>query len=512
MRSGDTGRGLFVFFRKHYNGDYSLARSYWINTFLLQGLVSLAGLALLGWLAQDAPARYGAAAALFLVVLGIVLAAWAIRGTWASSSKHVARGGRRGWANAAKVLLILSVVGTVLNLAKDAGALAEYWKVATGWQSGPAVTLQVRADGKSLLLRGGINDGTAEALAQALDAAPSVGTVVLHSAGGWVQQGKRLAEVIRVRKLNTYVEEECSSACTIAFLAGKERAAEPDARIGFHAFRSIGTNETRRKFDEMEATKIYRQAGLSPEFIDQLVKTPPEMMWYPPHGELLAEGVLTRTSLGGETARFASTSMTRGQLLAEFDKLPALKAMAAKYPQQYDAIVQSAWSTMQARRPDAEVMGAVRSELAKVSAALLPQADDATLLDFTVLLAEQTAALGEHHPKLCLELIFPTGKAMNLAALMPQELVQRELALLARMIETSSPQHAVRFSQGETTHLVLEVLSALSDQQMQLIVSPELRARAPADACQAVVAYLGALNRIPAERRARSIRAIYSSK
>ncbi|MGC5394069.1 hypothetical protein ACPXAZ_26190, partial [Escherichia coli] len=65
-------------------------------------------------------------------------------------------------------------------------------------------------------------------------------TVVLYSAGGWVREGKLVGEVIRRRRLNTYVEQECSSSCTLAFLAGRDRAMDPRAHIGFHTLYTVG--------------------------------------------------------------------------------------------------------------------------------------------------------------------------------------------------------------------------------------------------------------------------------
>jgi hypothetical protein len=44
--------GPLAFFRRHYNGDYSLARSYWLNTLLLSIFAPALGVMLLPWLAE----------------------------------------------------------------------------------------------------------------------------------------------------------------------------------------------------------------------------------------------------------------------------------------------------------------------------------------------------------------------------------------------------------------------------------------------------------------------------
>lgn len=504
--------GPFAFFRRHFNGDYSLGRSYWINTFLISLFAPLLGVLMLPWLVENFPARYGSAGVLLVTALGIVAWTWAISGTWASANKHVARGGKQGWASAAKVMIVLGVLRLFGEIGTMTGPLAEHWKVALGWQLGPEVSFQVRADGKSILLKGGINDGTAESLSKALEIAPSVTTVVLQSNGGWVRQGNMIAKVISDRGLNTYVEQECTSACTVAFLAGKERSGEPNAQIGFHSFRSVGVDGSAAEATDIAlAQETYRRAGLSPAFIAKVVATPHDKAWYPSHEELLTEGVFTRTSLGGETATLATSTPTREKLATEFGKIPAYAALAEKYPKEFNEIVEKAWAQVQARRPDGEIMEAARGQVGQLTSRLLPIVSDTTLLDFNILIAAQAEVLGKKSPEACVELIFPTGKPINMAALLPRELATQELELMSEMIRTSDPRNAMHVSKQESERVVQLALRSLTPDQIQLLVSEPLRTSSPQDACKAVITYLNALNSIPESDRARSLRAIYSS-
>lgn len=503
--------GPFAFFRKHFNGDYSLGRSYWVNTFLIQLFAPVLGVVLLPWLDENFPARYGSATVILLTAIGTVAWAWAISGTWSSAAKHVSRGGRQGWATAAKAMIVIGVLRMAGQLLGSSPALAEHWKVATGWQLGPAVTFQVRADGKSLLLKGGINDGTAEALEQALAGAPSVRTLVLDSSGGWVRQGTKIANVIAAHGLDTYVEQECSSACTIAFLAGKQRAGEPNARIGFHAFRSIGGDAgSANNGVASTARATYGLAGLSPAFISKVVSTPQSKMWYPLHSELLAEGVFTRESLGGENARFATNAATRENVATDFVKVPAFQALSVKYPEEYKALIDKAWAQLQAKRPDGEVMAVARGHITELTGRLIPIVDDQTLVDFNKLVADQAEALGKRSPAACIEMLFPTGQAINMAGLIPPDLGAREQEVLTNMIRTSDPRNSRHFSKPEKDEVTRRLLGTLTQDQIQLLVSAELRLKLPAEGCRAVTAYLNAMNAIPDGQRARAIRAIYS--
>ena len=306
IEKNDRYKGLFGFFKKHFNGDYSLARSFWVNTYLIQILATMFVILCGLWIRDNLPPRYSALAAIIATIVGTFLYVWSICGTWASAKKHTSRGGKEIWASIALALIILSALTGIGKIKDVYNSFKESWKVVTtGGQIGPKVSLQISADGKSIILKGAINDGLSESLLNALELAPSVKTVVLQSEGGWVSEGKKLSKVISDRGLNTYIEQECVSACTIAFLAGKERLAASGAKIGFHLFSSIGassSNDISNQIAFADVKEAYTHAGLSPEFIAKVISTPNDKIWYPSYAELMKNGVLTRVGAGVENS------------------------------------------------------------------------------------------------------------------------------------------------------------------------------------------------------------------
>ncbi|MBC7699560.1 hypothetical protein [Aquabacterium sp.] len=87
---------------------------------------------------------------------------------------------------------------------------------------------------------------------------------------------------------------------TLAFLAGHERTAADQARVGFHQARAIGEDRQRatrqhpagRSRPEEEA--LYMQAGVSAAFARKVVNVPFAQMWVPTRQELLDAQVLAR--------------------------------------------------------------------------------------------------------------------------------------------------------------------------------------------------------------------------
>ncbi|WP_050479083.1 hypothetical protein [Herbaspirillum rhizosphaerae] len=500
------------FLRRHLRGDYSLGRSYWLHMVVFAALLPrLLGI-LLGPIFTDQPARYGAAATLIVLVMGWVAWGWAAWGTWMSAGKHVQRGGKRFWANLARAMLVFGLIGTIGNAVRIHGALGEYLRTALGSQWGPETTFEVRADGRSILLKGGINDDTAERFVKVLDAAPGVRTVVLYSSGGWVTQGRRLAKIIAARGLDTYVEQDCASACTIAFLAGKSRAADPAAHIGFHAFHSLGGLDQKfaQSSDEKLARDTYGQAGLSPAFINRIVGTSHNSVWYPSHDELLQAGVLTRTSLGGETATLATAASTREKLEEEFKKSEVFDVLSVKYPADFNRIVDDAWKKAQDKRPDSEIIAAARTELNLMTERLLPTASDKSLMDFQHLLLERAEALRLQNSEACVATLFPGSQTAHARVSLPQELTDREVRFTAAMIRDSSPANRKNVSKEETQQTVRYLLASLTPGQQELLRSPPLRAASPGAACAMVIAYLKAIDIQPEALRKHTLRVLYS--
>lgn len=505
-------KGPLAFFRRHYNGDYSLARSYWVNTLLVSLFAPVVGIMLLPWLGEKFPARYGSVGFLFLTTVGIVAWFWAVAGTWASANKHVPRGGQSGWATAAKCMIVLGVLRMFGDVANMMPTLQEHIRVASGAQLGSNTKFEVRAGGGSVLLSGGINDGSAEQLDHVLQMAPTVTTVVFSSGGGWIREGQMLADVIRKRGLNTYVEDFCASACTIAFLAGKERAAAPAARIGFHGSRSVGSIGSIRSPEELAQLRaIYRGAGLPESFVLQAINTPHEKMWYPAHDVLLSAGVLTRRSMGGETAALSTTVRSKQTLVTEFKKIELFALLAERSPRDFDGLMEAAWTKMQQGATDAEITTAARAQLTATLPRFLPVASDETLVAYQMLMQEELEALRERDVTACVEMAFPSGQPMNVVGNLPPELTKRELVLMTKVLREADSTRALKPSKQAVERVAQRAVVGMTQEQLVVFSDEAARRHSPPLlSCNAAISFFAGLNAIPEEERGRALRVLYA--
>jgi hypothetical protein len=102
----------------------------------------------------------------------------------------------------------------------------------------------------------------------------------------------QIAEVIEARGLATIVSERCISACTFAFVGGRERIVAGNGALGFHASRSPSVLLQWLKDTDLE-DRFRKQRGLDDHFIARANAVPNHEIWYPTRDELLAARVVT---------------------------------------------------------------------------------------------------------------------------------------------------------------------------------------------------------------------------
>ena len=141
----------------------------------------------------------------------------------------------------------------------------------------------------------------------------NIETLRLTSEGG--QQGAALdiKDLVLEYKLNTEVKGECSSACSIIFVAGQKRKLIGKAKLGFHTtFTRIEDFEKRKKvvegYDERldyeNTISYFSKASTADEIIFFLTqgidlyfalrvqKVHPLDIWFPSNKELIKYGVV----------------------------------------------------------------------------------------------------------------------------------------------------------------------------------------------------------------------------
>ncbi|MFN4016041.1 MAG: hypothetical protein ACK4JB_11950 [Reyranella sp.] len=175
-------------------------------------------------------------------------------------------------------------------------AIGELWAIYTGDEALDTLAVTVSPDGTALNVEGAYGAGSADAVRRALDKHPSVRRVILAGPGGRIGTAFEINRMIRNRRLATRVDTICASACTIAFLGGNDRSISPNGRLGFHqgSFPGLGPNDLYESNRDMRRFLV--ASGVTPEFAQRVIDTPPDEIWTPTPQELLAGRVVQRVT------------------------------------------------------------------------------------------------------------------------------------------------------------------------------------------------------------------------
>ena len=249
---------------------------------------------------QNTPAAF---AIYSLVVLGSFLfALLSALATWRS----LARAGRRhvifdNLATFGRLFIGISLSLVVLVGFFGVMPLAgNYVSESLLRMSGPAWSIAPATSPGVLRLTGEFQDGVSDALASALAEHPSIRRLELDSPGGDTDQALSMAALVEEYSLSTFVGDQCASACTIVFVAGRERLSTAAAKLGFHRARSS------LWFDAPDADKVngrlisyFESKGIEASFVQKAFRVPSNDIWYPSLTELLAAGIISSAPQNG---------------------------------------------------------------------------------------------------------------------------------------------------------------------------------------------------------------------
>jgi hypothetical protein len=328
---------------------------------------------------------------------------------------------------------------------------------------GKPATITVSADGQTVYVVGMILEGTFHQFDDVLLKAPKARRVHLSSSGGYTLEARLMASLVRKRKLDTYVEVYCASACTQVFAAGKSRVIGPAAQLGFHQASLVddtsGETITRERTDrKLTATTVfgingndtlrlaYELIGTDPAFINKALSHSHESMWLPTQQELIDAKFITRVAAEPEWPLPLGSSGARAAVRARLIAAPLWQVALEKLPAAAEAAVDDVWRAYNSGSSFEAAAVAGRSKLVVFVTKSLAEAPD-PLLDRSLTLYANSArserSRGYPGCKTALGIVPLPTEATDL------EFIQFEDALIVEFL--SSPQRAKRLDGDEAT-------------------------------------------------------------
>jgi ATP-dependent protease ClpP protease subunit len=274
----------------HWRGEHSLARSFWINGFILNVLLSFA-MDPIGESLANLHVETALLVTVAYMVLFVLVAVWQYVGIWRSASSTVQKTKNWSWSAIAKFFVLLGVIGILWNVYTNGKDIVLTYSAL---DDSNLSDYEVHRLGETdLVLYGAINDNSVdEVIDQLRDR--SIELFQIQSQGGLVLSGIRLARYVREIGVQVMAFGECSSMCVSVLAASPYPSIRVDTLVTFHAAEAIVEFSARENIAESKlqlrkAEEFNRELGI-PEWV--IEKTKKEKIWTASINQLINMGLL----------------------------------------------------------------------------------------------------------------------------------------------------------------------------------------------------------------------------
>jgi len=284
------------FLKAHWLGKLPLGITLWINLVALLIVISCAELFFLPKLAAD-PSQLLKLTLFSLVLTRLIIFPWQLIGFLRAIEFDYIEHKNFLKTRALQGFALLTIIFTLVYcLEVIQGTLYYIAQVESYSRPGDKVAYQlnVSEDQQNLDIRGDLDIGITRAARSTIEAHPEIRSVVLQSRGGHIYEGRGLAKLFTEHGIDTYVYEECSSACTTAYIGGKRRYIGTQGKLGFHQYR-VETSKTSQfvqyynlRAEQQRDLELFMTRGIEQAFLNRVFDQPASRIWFPDHSTLLA--------------------------------------------------------------------------------------------------------------------------------------------------------------------------------------------------------------------------------
>lgn len=273
---------IFQFLLEHWRGKNNL-----VVTLILSCIV-------IRFLFYSIPVQSNVVLAIIISVMSIALLLWQLVGTSRTIDHYIKAKGDIlfSWLSYGVLILICGLC--ILQVFDQLAGNYDKISILKSHTHRPVLTIS--SDHSTAYIKGNIDHETNSALLNTLTDIPEITLISLNSDGGLIYAARALALKILEKQLNTHVAKRCNSACTLVFLAGKNRTMSKGAKIGFHQYRFEKGNPLQKATAKSEQEKdqaYFLSRNIEKGFVEQVFRAKPDSLWFPSPAQLSAANILT---------------------------------------------------------------------------------------------------------------------------------------------------------------------------------------------------------------------------
>jgi hypothetical protein len=282
------------FLMSHWLGKLPLRTTLWLNLIALLIVISYAELFVLSKLAAN-PTQLISLTLVSLFFTRLVIFPWQLIGLLRAIEFDYIEHKNIFKTRALQIFALLTILFTLVYCLEVIQGTLYYLKQVESYsRPGDKVEYQlsVSEDQQRLIIRGDLDIGITTAVRSMIEGQPEIKSVELQSRGGQIYEGRGLAKLFTEHGIDTYVYEECSSACTTAFIGGKQRYISAQGKLGFHQYWVKTTKYSQfvqfydLRVEQQRDLALFKARGIDQGFLDKIFDQPAARIWFPDHSTL----------------------------------------------------------------------------------------------------------------------------------------------------------------------------------------------------------------------------------
>ena len=494
-------------FKKHWNGEYSLAVSYW-GIGVILGVISVTLFSICSSYVDvyGESLTYTSWSILLLTLLMVGYQIWFVVGTWRSADKYSSQLQlKTNWGAFAKFGIVISCMQFAGMAQRDLyPSINSSYMFLLGGDSFPELKVELVDDGKTLKIDGFFGNGSYKKIKNTVDENISVKRLYLTSNGGRLKEVKLISNLMRQRHLDSYVENECLSFCTVVFLSGDKRYATPNSKLGFHSAKLIGAGDWNKIEMDVATVDLYKSLNLPNEFIKKILDTPFSEMWYPEFSYLLNSGVVNEITTGGDlfvTAKYLGK--TKEEIVTYLKQVDLFRKIDIKFNGALEEMAVAALPLINANKSDSEIYTAMRIKAQPYLLKSVANSNEELRGKFSKFAVMQTQEVAKYGADFCIKYL---QSQLDISKVLPQKMIQLELQLYEEGLDTPFVK-PVNYSDANVNKMWDAIGSKVGYEKVNVITNLSIK---NGDlTCAAMVDFYKAIDTLPHQQRDIAIYEMY---
>lgn len=496
---------------RHWRGDLSLAKSFWINLFIVDCSLWAIYILFVTTSFIENPITVSRITIFYLLFIYFIVFPWQVVGLWNTTNRYIESIGKRFWPYLVKVLVLFGIIFSAIKLSISWPLYNDLYSLGFRHNKIDSYSVELSEDGDLIHLKGGLFYGVSKAVEDLIDSNQIRG-IIIDSSGGVVYEGRKLAKIIINKKLDTFTIDGCYSSCTLAFISGEHRYLSKGANLGFHQYGSLIRGvDVDYKDEQYRDLMLFKNRGIRQDFLDRLYNAESNDLWYPTMNELLTSGVVHEIINPSSIRRVIREKSGVDEFDGWANDISAFQVIKQYSPDTYNSIVGLTSDMMDRGASRIEVIEKISLEFSDLADRSMSRTSDEAIIALVKQIVLTSDFLNSKSPILCMKSLHPEQYGtLDSTMHLSMDTMMSMLDSLGLVIEDSfkTPPSIIDIDRAEL--LVMEIIMRMGSRAEYLEIEGLNNGNDYSKSCQATIDFFGEIVSLDKEQAGNVLRYMFS--